>query len=230
MCSSAASSRCTRMRSAGYSQRTAVICRSARPAARCRSSRRVNSNKTAPMTGISPNASGAPGRCGAWAQLKLAEAATRPQTARRGASPDSARAARLVSSTAQTPAAPSKARNSRYGQGPVKPMFSRANPVRPWAEIPAATAANPPSSRYWATDATVSRACARPLTGCLQRRHPRHDARQPGALAGPPRYPCARPVTRRCTSAAGLVPGWRAGLCSRPAVSVLSSRNPGIGD
>ena len=68
--SSAASSRCTRMRSAGCSQRSAAICRSVRPAARCRSSRSVNSNKTAPMTGMSPKASGAPGRCGAWVAVE----------------------------------------------------------------------------------------------------------------------------------------------------------------
>jgi len=32
-------------------------------------------------------------------------------------------------------------------------MLERANPVRPCAEIPAATAANPPSRTYWAADA-----------------------------------------------------------------------------
>ena len=54
------------------------------------SSRSVNSNKVAAMTGISANASGAAGRCGAWVALNAAEAATSPQTASRGARPDSA--------------------------------------------------------------------------------------------------------------------------------------------
>src|SRR3954471_15165496 len=36
-------------------------------------------------------------------------------------------------------------------------MFVRAKPVRPCAEMPAAVEANPPSSTYWAADATVSR-------------------------------------------------------------------------
>ena len=43
---------------------------------------------------------------------------------------------------------------------PCRPMLSRANPVSPWALIPAATAANPPSSTYWAADAAASRARA----------------------------------------------------------------------
>ena len=37
-------------------------------------------------------------------------------------------------------------------------MFERAKPTRPCAEMPAAVDANPPSSTYWAADATVSRA------------------------------------------------------------------------
>ena len=72
----------------------------------------------------------------------------RPQTATRGARLDSARAARRTSSTAHTPAAPFSARNSRYGYGSASSMFVRANPVRPCAEIPAATAANPPCRTY----------------------------------------------------------------------------------
>ena len=36
-------------------------------------------------------------------------------------------------------------------------MFVRAKPTRPCAEMPAAVDANPPSSTYWAADATVSR-------------------------------------------------------------------------
>src|SRR5690242_9875923 len=36
-------------------------------------------------------------------------------------------------------------------------MFERAKPTRPCAEMPAAVDANPPSSTYWAADATVSR-------------------------------------------------------------------------
>ncbi len=118
--SSAASRSWTRTRSAGCSQRSAASRRSARPA-RSSSSRSVNSNKMAAITGMRPNASGAAGRRGACVKLKLAEAATRPHTARRGARPDSARAARRVSSTAHTPAAPSRARNSRYGHAPRKP-------------------------------------------------------------------------------------------------------------
>jgi len=65
------------------------------------------------MTGISANASRAPGRAGACVQLNAAEAATGPQTARRGASAGSPRAARRSSSTAHNPAAPSRAPHSR---------------------------------------------------------------------------------------------------------------------
>ena len=148
----------TRMRSAGRSHRSAFSVRSARFAVRSRISRRQNSNSSAAITGIRPNASGAAGRRGACVQLKKLLEATRPHTASRGARPGSARAARRTSSTAQTPAAPSSAKNSRYGQGPRRAMFERAKPTRPCAEMPAAVDANPPSSTYWAADATVSRA------------------------------------------------------------------------
>ena len=103
----------TRKRSAGRSHRSALSVRSARFAVRSRISRRQNSNSSAAMTGISPNASGAAGRRGACVQLKKLLEATRPHTASRGARPGSARAARRTSSTAQTPAAPSSAKNSR---------------------------------------------------------------------------------------------------------------------
>src|ERR1700734_1772652 len=44
-------------------------------------------------------------------------------------------------------------------------MFERAKPTKPCAEMPAAVDANPPSSTYWAADATVSRARERwPVT------------------------------------------------------------------
>ena len=118
------------------------------------------------MTGISANAARAPGRAGACAALNTAEAATSPWTASRGANAASPRAARRIASTAHSPAAPSRAKNSRYGHGPASRMLSRAKPVSPRAEIPAATAANPNSSPCCTTAAASSRPRARdPLTG-----------------------------------------------------------------
>ena len=107
----------------------------------------------------------AAGRCGACVQLKVLEAVTRPR--RPGGEPSPIRPGpRGGRAAPQTPAAPSRARKSRCGQGPVSSMLERANPVRPCAEIPAATAANPPSKTYWAADATRSRACACWLVTC----------------------------------------------------------------
>ena len=94
---------------------------------------------------------------GACVQLKAGWAATRPHTASRGARPGSARAARRISSTAQTPAAPSSAKNSRYGHGPRRPMLRGRTPPGP-ARRSRPHDANPPSSTYWAADAAVSRA------------------------------------------------------------------------
>ena len=197
-----------------------------------RSSRSVNSNKTAAMTGMSPNASGAAGRCGAWVELKLAEAATRPHTARRGASPDSARAARRVSSTAQTPAAPSRARNSRYGQAPGRPMLSRANPVRPWAVIPVATRGEPAeqhvlggrSSRLPATRAAGHRLPAEAV------RAPRRPRARPGGLArlAPPRLRVSRDgLSAERYRAGAAVPGRLAhpGCLRRTVITYFITRS-----
>src|SRR5580658_1780444 len=79
-------------------------------------------------------------------------------------------------------------------------MFERAKPVRPCAEMPAAVDANPPSSTYWATDATVSLARERwPVMRQPLRRVFARDG--PGA-------DCAARIARE----AGAVPGRAAGL------------------
>jgi len=102
----------TRTRSTGRNQASPGRMRSACWAV-WRVSRRENSNRVAAMTGVSANASYAPGRSGAWIQLNRLDAATRPHTASRGATADSPRAARRISRTAHNPAAPSREPHSR---------------------------------------------------------------------------------------------------------------------
>ena len=96
---------------------------------------------------------------------------------------------------------------------PRKPMLSRANPVRPWALIPAATLANPPSSAYWAAEAAASRPRAPPVIGCPQKRSARREGhgRGRGALPGSRRRAGGYPVTGSARRGTGQAPPCRAG-------------------
>jgi len=129
------------------SHRSAFSVRSARFAVRSRISRRQNSNSSAAITGISPNASGAAGRLGACVQLKKLLAATRPHTASRGARPGSARAAPAHQQHRADSCRAIEREEQQVGPGPRRAMFERAKPTRPCAEMPAAVDANPAEQR-----------------------------------------------------------------------------------
>ena len=179
----------------------------------------MNSNKMAAMTGISPNASGAAGRRGACVQLKLAEAATRPHTARRGARPDSARAARRVSSTAHTPAAPSRAKNSRYGHGPRRAHVVAGEPGQALGGDPGRHAREPAEQHVLG-----GRRCRLPRTRVLAgHRQPLRSGMRPGPIQRRPRRAAsarqAAAVPGRAAALAPLAARRSGGRCRLPSPS-----------
>ncbi len=92
-------------------------------------------------------------------------------------------------------------------------LLSRANPVRPWALIPVATLANPPSSAYWAAEAAASRPRAPLVIGCPQKRSARREGhgRGRGALPGSRRRAGGYPVTGSARRGTGQAPPCWAG-------------------